>query len=63
MRSRTKRVKVRRTRSLINAKEPHKRTAKALGLTKIGREKVFKLTPQIEGMIKQIHHLIKVEEA
>ena len=62
MKKKAKKVRVRRIRSLIDAKEPHKRTAKALGLNKIGRERIFNLTPQIEGMIRQIQYLIEVEE-
>jgi len=62
MREKVKRVRIRRIRSLIDVKESHKRTARALGLTRIGRERVLNLTPQIEGMLRKIQYLIEVEE-
>jgi large subunit ribosomal protein L30 len=39
------------------------KTIAALGLGKINRTKVHNATPQIIGMVKQVSHLVKVEEA
>ena len=35
---------------------------RALGLRKINREVVVDATPQIEGMINKVRHLVSVEE-
>jgi large subunit ribosomal protein L30 len=35
----------------------------ALGLGKVNRTVVHNLSPQIIGMVKQVSHLVKVEEA
>ena len=55
-------VKVKKVRSTINRPKDQKRTLEALGLRRIGQEKVHELTPQIQGMIKKVKHLISVEE-
>ncbi|HHF53072.1 MAG TPA: 50S ribosomal protein L30, partial [candidate division WOR-3 bacterium] len=34
----------------------------ALGLGRIGKERIHRDTPQIRGMIKQVSYLIEVEE-
>jgi len=54
-------VKVTLIRSKIGVPERQKRTLNALGLRKINSFKIHNLTPQIEGMIKKVKHLIKVE--
>ncbi len=55
-------VKVKKVRSTINRPKDQKRTLEALGLRRIGQEKVHELTPQIQGMINKVKHLISVEE-
>jgi large subunit ribosomal protein L30 len=55
-------VKVTLAKSLIDQKEPLKRTARALGLRRIGASRVHKSTPVIRGMIYRVRHLVKVEE-
>ncbi len=55
-------VKVTLVRSLIGEPKRNKRTAEALGIRRINRSRIHRLTPQIEGMIKRIAHLVKVEE-
>jgi large subunit ribosomal protein L30 len=54
-------VKVTWVRSGINRLEPHRRTLRALGFTKLHQSKVHTLTPQIKGMLNQVHYLVKVE--
>jgi large subunit ribosomal protein L30 len=56
-----KHVEITLVKSLINRPERQKRTAKALGLRKINQKMIHKVTPQIEGMITKVNHLIKVE--
>ncbi len=57
-----KKVKVTKIKSTINRPKDQKRTMEALGLRKIGQSRAHTLTPQIEGMIRKVKHLIKVEE-
>jgi large subunit ribosomal protein L30 len=56
-------VKVTQIRSLIDQPARQKRTIQALGLRKINHSIVHKHTPQIEGMIRSVSHLVKVEKA
>ena len=42
--------------------ERQKRTLKALGLRKMHGTVEVEATPQILGMVKAVHHLVKVEE-
>lgn len=55
-------VKIKLIKSLIGRLPKHVITAKTLGLTKINKTVEHKFTPQINGMIKQINYLLKVEE-
>lgn len=56
-------VKVKLVRSLIGSKKDQIATAHALGLRKIGDEKVQPNNPQTQGKVKKIAHLIEVTEA
>lgn len=56
-------IKVTQIRSVIDCKEPQKRTIVALGLGKIRRTKTHEDTPQIRGMVRAVAHLVKVEKA
>ncbi|MFN8393352.1 MAG: 50S ribosomal protein L30 [Bacteroidia bacterium] len=56
-------VKVTQVKSTIGRPAAQIRTMEALGLGKIDRVKVHQVTPSILGMIKQVSHLVKVEEA
>ena len=53
-------VKITLVKSLIAALPAQKKTAKALGLTKIGDCKVLANTPATQGQIKVISHLVTV---
>ena len=55
-------VKVTLTRSLIGCPEDQRATVKALGLKKTNSQVVKEVTPQIEGMLHKVRHLVKVEE-
>jgi large subunit ribosomal protein L30 len=57
-----KQLKVTLKRSVVDTKESHKRTVRALGLRKTGRSRRFDDTPQLRGMIKKVSYLLKVEE-
>ena len=55
-------VKITQVRSTIKRPERQKRTMQALGLRKINRSVEVEKTPQIEGMIKKVSHLVSVDE-
>jgi large subunit ribosomal protein L30 len=55
-------VKIKQTRSRIGRPKDQKRTLDALGLRKMHKIVEHNLTPQIEGMIIKIKHLITIVE-
>ena len=55
-------VKVTLTKSLIGRPADQRATVKALGLKKTDSQVVKEVTPQIEGMLHKVRHLVKVEE-
>ncbi len=54
-------IKITQIKSTINRPKKQKATIQALGLGKINRCKMVKITPQIQGMINKVKHLIKVK--
>ena len=54
-------LKITLTRSPIGSKEPHKRTVRALGITKMNQSVVRPDNDQIRGMVKAVRHLVTVE--
>jgi large subunit ribosomal protein L30 len=57
-----KQLRVTLARSLIDQQQALKRTARALGLRRIGATRVHDDTPVIRGMIFKVKHLLRVEE-
>jgi len=55
-------VKITQIKSAIDRSERQKRTLQALGLKKMNSSVEKELTPQIQGMITKVAHLVKVEE-
>ncbi|HEY8512073.1 MAG TPA: 50S ribosomal protein L30 [Cyclobacteriaceae bacterium] len=55
-------VRITQVRSLINRPETQVRTIKALGLGRINRTVEVELTPQIQGMVRKVSHLVTVKE-
>lgn len=55
-------VKVTLTKSLIGRPADQRATVKALGLKKTNSQVVKEVTPQIEGMLHKVRHLVKEEE-
>ena len=55
-------INVTLVRSTIGALPKHKKTVEALGLRKINSSNVHEDNAAIRGMIKQVSHLVKVEE-
>jgi large subunit ribosomal protein L30 len=56
-------VKVTQVRSQIGYSPRHRGTLRALGLGKIGRTVEHEESPTLEGMLRQVRHLVRVEDA
>ena len=57
-----KRLRITQVRSGIGRPLRQKRTLIALGLKRMHQSVEVDATPQIEGMIEKVHHLVNVEE-
>lgn len=55
-------LKITLVKSTIGAIPKHKKTAVALGLTKLNKTVEQKDNDAIRGMVRSIQHLVKVEE-
>ena len=55
-------VKITQIKSVIDRTKRQKETMFALGLRKMNASVVKDVSPQVEGMINKVKHLIKVEE-
>ena len=56
-------LKITLVKSTIGAIPKHKKTVEALGLKKLNKTVVLPDNAATRGMIKQVQHLVKVEEA
>ena len=56
-------VKITQVRSQIGQSERHRGTLRALGLGKIGRSVEQEPGPVLDGMLRRVRHLVKVEDA
>ncbi len=57
-----KKLRISQVKSGIDRKADQKRTLIALGIRKMHHSVEVEATPQIEGMIRKINHLLSVEE-
>ena len=55
-------IKIQQIKSKIGAPIDQKRTLQALGLHKISQVVEVEDTPSTRGMIRKVHHLVKVVE-
>lgn len=55
-------IKIQQIKSRIGRPKDQKRTLDALGLRKVNQVVEHNLTPQIQGMLNKINHLIKIIE-
>lgn len=55
-------VRITQIRSKIDQPARQKRTLEALGLRKMHQSREVEMNPNIEGMIRKVQHLVKVEE-
>jgi large subunit ribosomal protein L30 len=51
-------IKVRLVGSVISTKRRVRETVRGLGLHKVGSESTVKRSPQVEGMIRRLRHLV-----
>lgn len=58
----SKKLAIKLSRSTIGREESQRRTAEALGLTKLNKTVIKDDTPEIRGMIRKIAHLVEVTE-
>ena len=56
-------LKITLVKSTIGAVPKHKKTVEALGLKKVNKSVELPDNAATRGMIKQVQHLVKVEEA
>ncbi len=57
-----KKLKITQVRSGIGRQEGHRRTLRALGIKRHQQSVIQEATPAIEGMIRKISFMVKVEE-
>lgn len=55
-------IKITQIKSRINCPKVQKATLDALGLRKMQHSVIKEDTPSIMGMVKKVHHLVKVEK-
>jgi len=55
-------VRITQTRSTIKRPETQQRTIESLGLGKVHASVEVEYTPQIQGMVKKVSHLVAVTE-
>ena len=55
-------VKITQVKSSIDRPKRQKATLQALGLKRINHTVEHEVTPQIEGMIKKVEHLVRAEK-
>ena len=56
-------LKITLVKSTIGAVPKHKKTVEAMGLKKTNKSVIMPDNAATRGMIKQVQHLVKVEEA
>ncbi|MCE2893397.1 MAG: 50S ribosomal protein L30 [Flammeovirgaceae bacterium] len=55
-------VKITQIRSMIKRPDTQQRTIQSLGLGRINKSVEVEYTPQIQGMVKKVSHLVSVTE-
>ena len=55
-------VKIRQVRSAIGQSARHRGTLRALGLGRIGRSVERPESPELDGMLRKVRHLVEVEK-
>lgn len=55
-------IKITQVKSIVGEKEKRRNTLRALGLKRIGDSVEKEEKPEILGMVKKVHDLVKVEK-
>jgi len=55
-------LRITQVRSQIGQTERHRGTLRALGLGRIGRSREHTKSPELDGMLRKVRHLVKVED-
>jgi large subunit ribosomal protein L30 len=55
-------IRVKLIRSPIGTTQRVRETVRGLGLTKVGSERELKKSPEVEGMVRRIPHLVVIKE-
>jgi large subunit ribosomal protein L30 len=55
-------VRIRQVRSAIGQSARHRGTLRALGLGKIGRSVERSASPELDGMLRKVRHLVQIEK-
>jgi large subunit ribosomal protein L30 len=58
-----KQLHITQVKSGVGTLKNHKATLRTLGLKKIGQTVVRDDSPEVQGMVRTVAHLVKVEEA
>jgi large subunit ribosomal protein L30 len=58
----SKKIRITLIKSALGRKPNQRKTVRALGLRKMQSTVVKEVSPAIEGMVKKVAHLVKVEE-
>lgn len=56
-------VRITQVKSQIGQSQRHRGTLRALGLGKIGRSSEHEESPVLDGMLRKVRHLVKIEDA
>lgn len=56
-------LKVTLVKSMIGRPEKHRRILRGMGLTRPNKTVELKNTPAIQGMIRKVPHLVRVQES
>jgi large subunit ribosomal protein L30 len=56
-------IKVTQVRSAVGQSQRHRGTLRALGLGRIGKTNELRESPESAGMLRQVAHLVRVEDA
>ncbi|MCC6769527.1 MAG: 50S ribosomal protein L30 [Bacteroidia bacterium] len=62
MKKKMAKIRIKQVKSGIDRPERQKRTLIALGITKMNVPVEHEATPQIQGMVNKVRHLLSVEE-
>ncbi len=54
-------LKITQVKSIVGQSGRHRGTLRALGLGKIGSTAEHKDSPQLQGMLRQVNHLVRID--